>query len=157
MPFSGPTAKDVSDVALVSLGNVLHRCRRFDDAITVLTQALVVNRTTVMAHLGMANVLAAKERWNAAERFYLSTLFFQPGFRPAEAALVVVQCRKMEENDRQKRKKNNKKRKGGREEGTTTTTGREDSNRGTRGGKAASGGERKKQKSEAADKGGRRR
>ena len=140
-------------MALVSLGNVLHRCRRFDDAITVLTQALVVNRTTVMAHLGMANVLAAKERWNAAERFYLSTLFFQPGFRPAEAALVVVQCRKMEENDRQKRRKS-KKRRGGKEETTVT---REENNRGgNRGGKATSG-ERKKQKADTADKNGRKR
>ena len=130
---------DMSDVALVSLGNVLHRCGRKDDAITVLTQALMVNRTTVMAHLAMANALAAKQRWNAAERFYLSTLFFQPGFRPAEAALVVVQCRKMEENERRKKRRKGSKGGGGREEPP-----REDNNRGNRGnnkkGKTESGG-----------------
>ena len=85
-----------------------------------------------MAHLGIANALAAKRDWDKAERFYLSTLFFQPGFKPAESALVVVQCRKIEENEKLKKKKQ-KKRKGGVVGGSRSEL-RVD-NRGTRSGK----------------------
>ena len=134
--FPGPDDRDASDVGYVSLGNVLHRCRRYDEAVRVLTHALAVNRTTVMAHLGIANALAAKRDWDKAERFYLSTLFFQPGFKPAESALVVVQCRKIEENEKLKKKQ--KKRKGGVGGGSRVDA--KVDNRGVKSGKGGEGG-----------------
>ena len=120
---------------------------------TVLTHALVVNRTTVVAHLAIANALAAGRNWNAAERFYLSTLFFQPGFRPAEAALVVVQCRKIEENDRQRKKRAKRKS----SSSSSAREEKEDNNRGVRsgsgkatsGGGGGGGGDRKRSKGDA--------
>jgi tetratricopeptide (TPR) repeat protein len=94
----------VGDVAFVSLGNILHRTGRYDDALETLTHALQINRTTVMVHFAMANVFASRGDWASAERFYLSTLFYQPRFRPAKMALVTVQCRKMEETRKRKKK-----------------------------------------------------
>lgn len=99
---------DVGDVALVSLGNVLHRVLQLNDAVVVLTHALMANSTSLLAHFAMANTLASKGDWDKAERFYASTLFYQPRFPPAEAAVAVIKCRRQDEEDRKKARKKKK-------------------------------------------------
>ncbi|XP_074659865.1 tetratricopeptide repeat protein 17-like isoform X2 [Tubulanus polymorphus] len=98
----------VSDIALVSLANVLHRAGRINDAIIANSIALDISPKLVVIHFTMANIYAAKKSdLQKAILFYESTLGLQSGFEPAKTRLRAVQCFKVLANPHKYKKQRN--------------------------------------------------
>ncbi|XP_076450500.1 tetratricopeptide repeat protein 17-like isoform X3 [Babylonia areolata] len=84
--------REVKDVSLIGLANVLHRAGHLNEAVTVTAAALDVSNQLPVTHFTLANLYAAKEEWTKAVQFYKSTLALQSTFQPAVDRLRAVVC-----------------------------------------------------------------
>nr|XP_015193805.1 PREDICTED: tetratricopeptide repeat protein 17 isoform X1 [Lepisosteus oculatus]XP_015193806.1 PREDICTED: tetratricopeptide repeat protein 17 isoform X1 [Lepisosteus oculatus] len=82
----------MKDVPLISLANIFHNAKLWDDAITVASMAVEIAPHFVVNHFTLANVYIAMEEFEKAMHWYESTLKLQPEFAPAKDRLRTIQC-----------------------------------------------------------------
>uniref|UniRef100_A0A6I8NVZ2 Tetratricopeptide repeat protein 17 n=1 Tax=Ornithorhynchus anatinus TaxID=9258 RepID=A0A6I8NVZ2_ORNAN len=82
----------MKDVPLISLANILHNAKLWNDAIVVATMAVEIAPHFVVNHFTLANVYVAMEEFEKAMVWYESTLKLQPEFAPAKNRLRTIQC-----------------------------------------------------------------
>ncbi|XP_041131767.1 tetratricopeptide repeat protein 17-like isoform X4 [Polyodon spathula] len=82
----------MKDVPLISLANIFHNAKLWDDAITVASMAVEIAPHFVVNHFTLANVYIAMEEFEKAIQWYESTLKLQPEFAPAKDRLRSIQC-----------------------------------------------------------------
>ncbi|KAK6472728.1 tetratricopeptide repeat protein 17-like [Huso huso] len=82
----------MKDVPLISLANIFHNAKLWDDAITVASMAVEIAPHFVVNHFTLANVYIAMEEFEKAIQWYESTLKLQPEFAPAKDCLRTIQC-----------------------------------------------------------------
>uniref|UniRef100_A0A4W3K2I5 Tetratricopeptide repeat domain 17 n=1 Tax=Callorhinchus milii TaxID=7868 RepID=A0A4W3K2I5_CALMI len=82
----------MKDVPLISLANIFHNAKLWDDAIVVATMAVEIAPHFVVNHFTLANVYVAMEEYEKAMRWYESTLKLQPEFAPAKDRVRTIQC-----------------------------------------------------------------
>ncbi|MBN3309932.1 TTC17 protein, partial [Amia calva] len=82
----------MKDVPLISLANIFHNAKLWEDAITVASMAVEIAPHFVVNHFTLANVYIAMEEFEKAMRWYESTLKLQPEFAPAKDRLRTIQC-----------------------------------------------------------------
>ncbi|XP_053801440.1 tetratricopeptide repeat protein 17 isoform X2 [Vidua chalybeata] len=80
------------DVPLISLANIFHNARLWNDAIIVATMAVEIAPHFVVNHFTLANVYVAMEEFEKAMKWYESTLKLQPEFAPAKNRIRTIQC-----------------------------------------------------------------
>ncbi|XP_013405857.1 uncharacterized protein LOC106170523, partial [Lingula anatina] len=106
--------RDMRDISLLSMANVLYKSGRLNDAIVVINMALETSPRIVVIHFTLANIYAAKGDWPKAVMFYESTLGLQSSFEPARDRLKAIQCKKiLEHPEEYKPKEEGKKKKKG--------------------------------------------
>jgi tetratricopeptide (TPR) repeat protein len=90
--FAPPHHKDV---ALLGLGNVLHRALHSVDAITVIQMSIQIAPRLAVNHFTMGNILSALEGRADEEAafFYESALSLDPSFSAAFHRLEFLQCK----------------------------------------------------------------
>ena len=86
--------KDMRDIPLISLANVLHRAGLYNDALIVANAALEISPKFVVVHFTIANIYASMGDYDKAATFYLSTLALQSTFNPARDRLMSLHCDK---------------------------------------------------------------
>lgn len=86
---------DHKDLALIGLGNVLHRALHSVDAITVVQMAIQIAPKNALSHFTMATILAALEGRAEEEAmfFYETALALEPGFLAAQQRLEFLRCK----------------------------------------------------------------
>lgn len=82
----------MKDVPLISLANIFHNARLWNDAIIVATMAVEIAPHFVVNHFTLANVYVAMEEFEKAMQWYESTLKLQPEFAPAKDRIRTIQC-----------------------------------------------------------------
>ncbi|KAM3918179.1 tetratricopeptide repeat protein 17 [Leptodactylus fuscus] len=82
----------MKDVPLISLANIFHNAKLWNDAIIVATMAVEIAPHFVVNHFTLANVYVAMEEYEKAMRWYESTLELQPEFAPAKDRIRAIQC-----------------------------------------------------------------
>ncbi|XP_068117922.1 tetratricopeptide repeat protein 17 [Hyperolius riggenbachi] len=82
----------MKDVPLISLANIFHNAKLWNDAIIVATMAVEIAPHFVVNHFTLANVYVAMEEFEKAMRWYESTLELQPEFAPARDRIRAIQC-----------------------------------------------------------------
>ncbi|XP_053305151.1 tetratricopeptide repeat protein 17 [Spea bombifrons] len=82
----------MKDVPLISLANIFHNAKLWNDAIIVATMAVEIAPHFVVNHFTLANVYVAMEEYEKAMRWYESTLKLQPEFAPAKDRIRAIQC-----------------------------------------------------------------
>ncbi|XP_056383704.1 LOW QUALITY PROTEIN: tetratricopeptide repeat protein 17 [Hyla sarda] len=82
----------MKDVPLISLANIFHNAKLWNDAIIVATMAVEIAPHFVVNHFTLANVYVAMEEYEKAMRWYESTLGLQPEFAPAKDRIRAIQC-----------------------------------------------------------------
>lgn len=82
----------MKDVPLISLANIFHNAKLWNDAIIVATMAVEIAPHFVVNHFTLANVYVAMEEFEKAMRWYESTLELQPEFAPAKDRIRAIQC-----------------------------------------------------------------
>ncbi|XP_064423170.1 tetratricopeptide repeat protein 17 [Latimeria chalumnae] len=90
----------VKDVPLISLANILHNAKLWNDAIIVATMAVEIAPHFVVNHFTLANVYVAMEEFEKAMKWYESTLKLQPEFSPAKDRLRTIQCHLLMKKER---------------------------------------------------------
>ncbi|XP_072448766.1 tetratricopeptide repeat protein 17 isoform X1 [Chiloscyllium punctatum] len=90
----------MKDVPLISLANIFHNAKLWDDAIIVATMAVEIAPHFVVNHFTLANVYLAMEDYEKAMRWYESTLKLQPEFAPAKDRLRTIQCHLLMKKER---------------------------------------------------------
>ncbi|XP_078064436.1 tetratricopeptide repeat protein 17-like, partial [Mustelus asterias] len=90
----------MKDVPLISLANIFHNAKLWDDAIIVATMAVEIAPHFVVNHFTLANVYVAMEDYEKAMRWYESTLKLQPEFAPAKDRLRTIQCHLLMKKER---------------------------------------------------------
>ncbi|XP_029438103.1 tetratricopeptide repeat protein 17 isoform X3 [Rhinatrema bivittatum] len=91
----------MKDVPLISLANIFHNAKLWNDAIIVATMAMEIAPHFVVNHFTLANVYVAMEEFEKAMRWYESTLKLQPEFEPAKDRIRTIQCHLLLKKDRQ--------------------------------------------------------
>ncbi|XP_068207813.1 tetratricopeptide repeat protein 17 [Palaemon carinicauda] len=89
--------RNMKDIPLISLANILHRAGLFNNALVVANMALEISPKFVVIHFTMANIYAAKGDLEKATAFYQSTLALQSSFEPARDRLRAIQCATLSE------------------------------------------------------------
>ena len=84
--------RDMKDIPLISLANVMHRAGLYNDALIVANMALEISPKFVVVHFTVANIYASMGDNDMAGTFYLSTLALQSSFDPARDRLASLQC-----------------------------------------------------------------
>ena len=86
---------DHKDLALLNLGNVLHRSLHSVDAITVVQMAIQIAPKNALSHFTMGNILAALEGRADDEAifFYETALALNPNFVAAQHRLEFLRCK----------------------------------------------------------------
>lgn len=82
----------MKDVPLISLANIFHNAKLWNDAIIVASMAVEIAPHFVVNHFTLANVYVAMEEFEKAMRWYESTLKLQPEFAPAKDRIRAIQC-----------------------------------------------------------------
>ncbi|XP_072278323.1 tetratricopeptide repeat protein 17 [Pyxicephalus adspersus] len=82
----------MKDVPLISLANIFHNAKLWNDAIIVATMAVEIAPHFVVNHFTLANVYVAMEEFEKAMQWYESTLQLQPEFAPAKDRIRAIQC-----------------------------------------------------------------
>ncbi|OCT82030.1 hypothetical protein XELAEV_18024538mg [Xenopus laevis] len=82
----------MKDVPLISLANIFHNAKLWNDAIIVATMAVEIAPHFVVNHFTLANVYVAMEEYEKAMQWYESTLKLQPEFAPAKDRIRAIQC-----------------------------------------------------------------
>ncbi|XP_069077910.1 tetratricopeptide repeat protein 17 [Pleurodeles waltl] len=90
----------MKDVPLISLANIFHNARLWNDAIIVATMAVEVAPHFVVNHFTLANVYVAMEEFEKAMQWYESTLKLQPEFAPAKDRIRTIQCQLLLKRER---------------------------------------------------------
>ncbi|KAK9409882.1 tetratricopeptide repeat protein 17 [Crotalus adamanteus] len=90
----------MKDVPLISLANIFHNAKLWNDAIIVATMAVEIAPHFVVNHFTLANVYVAMEEFEKAMRWYESTLNLQPEFAPAKNRIRAIQCHLLMKNER---------------------------------------------------------
>ncbi|KAM4617579.1 tetratricopeptide repeat protein 17 [Discoglossus pictus] len=83
---------NMKDVPLISLANIFHNAKLWNDAIIVATMAVEIAPHFVVNHFTLANVYVAMEEYEKAMLWYESTLKLQPEFAPAKDRIRAIQC-----------------------------------------------------------------
>uniref|UniRef100_A0A8C3GCV0 Tetratricopeptide repeat domain 17 n=1 Tax=Cairina moschata TaxID=8855 RepID=A0A8C3GCV0_CAIMO len=91
----------MKDVPLISLANIFHNARLWNDAIIVATMAVEIAPHFVVNHFTLANVYVAMEEFEKAMKWYESTLKLQPEFAPAKNRIRTIQCHLLMKKERQ--------------------------------------------------------
>ncbi|XP_053115881.1 tetratricopeptide repeat protein 17 [Hemicordylus capensis] len=94
------TPYHMKDVPLISLANIFHNAKLWNDAIIVATMAVEIAPHFVVNHFTLANVYVAMEEFEKAMRWYESTLKLQPEFAPAKNRIHAIQCHLLMKNER---------------------------------------------------------
>ncbi|XP_072905767.1 tetratricopeptide repeat protein 17 isoform X1 [Hemitrygon akajei] len=82
----------MKDVPLISLANIFHNAKLWDDALVVASMAVEIAPHFVVNHFTLANVYVGMEEYDKAMQWYESTLKLQPEFGPAKHVLHTIQC-----------------------------------------------------------------
>lgn len=82
----------MKDVPLISLANIFHNAKLWDDALVVASMAVEIAPHFVVNHITLANVYVGMEEYDKAMQWYESTLKLQPEFGPAKHVLRTIQC-----------------------------------------------------------------
>ncbi|KFV13218.1 Tetratricopeptide repeat protein 17, partial [Tauraco erythrolophus] len=82
----------MKDVPLISLANIFHNAKLWNDAIIVASMAVEIAPHFVVNHFTLANVYVAMEEFEKAMKWYESTLKLQPEFAPAKNRIRTIQC-----------------------------------------------------------------
>ncbi|XP_042730815.1 tetratricopeptide repeat protein 17 [Lagopus leucura] len=90
----------MKDVPLISLANIFHNARLWNDAIIVATMAVEIAPHFVVNHFTLANVYVAMEEFEKAMKWYESTLKLQPEFAPAKNRIHTIQCHLLMKKER---------------------------------------------------------
>uniref|UniRef100_A0A8C0MDU5 Tetratricopeptide repeat domain 17 n=1 Tax=Canis lupus familiaris TaxID=9615 RepID=A0A8C0MDU5_CANLF len=85
----------MKDVPLISLANILHNARLWNDAVIVATMAVEIAPHFAVNHFTLGNVYVAMEEFEKALVWYESTLKLQPEFVPAKNRIQTIQCHLM--------------------------------------------------------------
>nr|AAH41893.1 TTC17 protein [Homo sapiens] len=93
-PFS-PFSFFSQDVPLISLANILHNAKLWNDAVIVATMAVEIAPHFAVNHFTLGNVYVAMEEFEKALVWYESTLKLQPEFVPAKNRIQTIQCHLM--------------------------------------------------------------
>ncbi|XP_066219073.1 tetratricopeptide repeat protein 17 isoform X1 [Saccopteryx leptura] len=83
------------DVPLISLANILHNAKLWNDAIVVANMAVEIAPHFAVNHFTLGNVYVAMEEFEKALVWYQSTLKLQPEFVPAKNRIQTIQCHLM--------------------------------------------------------------
>ncbi|XP_055573366.1 tetratricopeptide repeat protein 17 isoform X2 [Falco cherrug] len=90
----------MKDVPLISLANIFHNAKLWNDAIIVATMAVEIAPHFVVNHFTLANVYVAMEEFEKAMKWYESTLKLQPEFAPAKNRIRTIQCHLLMKKER---------------------------------------------------------
>uniref|UniRef100_A0A8D0L4X3 Tetratricopeptide repeat protein 17 n=1 Tax=Sphenodon punctatus TaxID=8508 RepID=A0A8D0L4X3_SPHPU len=90
----------MKDVPLISLANIFHNAKLWNDAIIVATMAVEIAPHFVVNHFTLANVYVAMEEFEKAMGWYESTLKLQPEFAPAKNRIRTIQCHLLMKKER---------------------------------------------------------
>ncbi|KFQ16435.1 Tetratricopeptide repeat protein 17, partial [Leptosomus discolor] len=90
----------MKDVPLISLANIFHNAKLWNDAIIVATMAVEIAPHFVVNHFTLANVYVAMEEFEKAMKWYESTLKLQPEFAPAKNRIRTIQCNLLMKKER---------------------------------------------------------
>ncbi|XP_053755796.1 tetratricopeptide repeat protein 17 isoform X4 [Panthera pardus] len=85
----------MKDVPLISLANILHNAKLWNDAVIVATMAVEIAPHFAVNHFTLGNVYVAMEEFEKALVWYESTLKLQPEFVPAKNRIQTIQCHLM--------------------------------------------------------------
>ncbi|XP_006865091.1 PREDICTED: tetratricopeptide repeat protein 17 isoform X2 [Chrysochloris asiatica] len=85
----------MKDVPLISLANILHNAKLWNDAVVVATMAVEIAPHFAVNHFTLGNVYVAMEEFEKALVWYESTLKLQPEFVPAKNRIQTIQCHLM--------------------------------------------------------------
>ncbi|KAI5936353.1 tetratricopeptide repeat protein 17 isoform X4 [Manis javanica] len=85
----------MKDVPLISLANILHNAKLWNDAVIVATMAVEIAPHFAVNHFTLGNVYVAMEEFEKALVWYESTLKLQPEFIPAKTRIQTIQCHLM--------------------------------------------------------------
>ncbi|XP_075401972.1 tetratricopeptide repeat protein 17 isoform X1 [Tenrec ecaudatus] len=85
----------MKDVPLISLANILHNAKLWNDAVIVATMAVEIAPHFAVNHFTLGNVYVAMEEFEQALVWYESTLQLQPEFVPAKNRIQTIQCHLM--------------------------------------------------------------
>jgi len=85
--------RNMKDIPLVSLANILHRGGLYNNALIVTNMALEISPKFVVTHFTMANIYVSKNELELAVSFYLTTLALQSTFEPARDRLIAISCK----------------------------------------------------------------
>ncbi|XP_036924979.1 tetratricopeptide repeat protein 17 isoform X2 [Sturnira hondurensis] len=85
----------MKDVPLISLANILHNAKLWNDAVIVATMAVEIAPHFAVNHFTLGNVYVAMEEFEKALLWYESTLKLQPEFVPAKNRIQTIQCHLM--------------------------------------------------------------
>ncbi|KAK6190158.1 hypothetical protein SNE40_002084 [Patella caerulea] len=80
------------DVALISLGNILHRARYSNEAAVVVHSALEISKELNVNHFTLGNVYAVLGEYNKSVICFENTLKIQPDFEAAAKRKYAVMC-----------------------------------------------------------------
>ncbi|XP_054828239.1 tetratricopeptide repeat protein 17 isoform X2 [Eublepharis macularius] len=94
------TPYHMKDVPLISLANIFHNAKLWNDAIIVATMAVEIAPHFVVNHFTLANVYVAMEEFEKAMGWYESTLKLQPEFAPAKNRIRAIQCHLLMKKER---------------------------------------------------------
>nr|XP_020653843.1 tetratricopeptide repeat protein 17 isoform X2 [Pogona vitticeps] len=94
------TPYHMKDVPLISLANIFHNAKLWNDAIVVATMAVEIAPHFVVNHFTLANVYLAMEEFEKAMIWYESTLKLQPEFAPAKNRIRAIQCHLLMKKER---------------------------------------------------------
>eukprot|EP00106_Octopus_bimaculoides_P009784 XP_014777226.1 PREDICTED: tetratricopeptide repeat protein 17-like [Octopus bimaculoides] len=80
------------DVPLINLGSILYRVGRYDDAIVVIKDALMINSVEPLTNYFLGNLLVATQNYTGAVWHYEQALVEPYGLKEAYSALRAVKC-----------------------------------------------------------------
>ncbi len=86
--------RDMKDIPLISLANVMHRAGLYNDALIAANMALEISPKFVVVHFTIANIYASMGDYDMAGTFYMSTIALQSSFDPARDRLMSLHCSK---------------------------------------------------------------
>ncbi|KAM5248993.1 tetratricopeptide repeat protein 17 isoform 5-T5 [Ctenodactylus gundi] len=85
----------MKDVPLISLANILHNAKLWNDAVVAASMAVEIAPHFAVNHFTLGNVYVAMEEFEKALVWYESTLKLQPEFVPAKTRIQTIQCHLM--------------------------------------------------------------
>ncbi|XP_023223356.1 tetratricopeptide repeat protein 17-like [Centruroides sculpturatus] len=84
--------REHKDVALISLGNILHHAHQTEEAAIVVHAAIDIAPDNAICHFTLGNIYAVLTDYNKSRICFENTLKVQPDFKNAEQRLHAVLC-----------------------------------------------------------------